>query len=81
MKSLTLLMYKAAEGSLEVRARDLDSKWLTALAALDDDTYALADNSHNLVRWGCGLGFGLRGGVGRAGTGLTTRVGSGARQP
>jgi DNA damage-binding protein 1 len=49
MKSLTLLMYKAAEGSLEVRARDLDSKWLTALAALDDDTYALADNSHNLV--------------------------------
>ena len=50
MKSLTLLVYKAAEGSLEVRARDLDSKWLTALATLDDDTYALADNSHNLVR-------------------------------
>jgi hypothetical protein len=49
MKSLTLLMYKAAEGSLEVRARDLDSKWLTALAALDDDTYAVADNCHNLV--------------------------------
>lgn len=49
MKSLTLLMYKAAEGSLEVRARDLDSKWLTALAALDDETYTVADNSHNLV--------------------------------
>jgi len=56
MKSLTLLMYKAAEGSLEVRARDLDSKWLTALAALDDDTYALADNSHNLVS-ACALLF------------------------
>ena len=58
MKSLTLLVYKADEGSLEVRARDLDSKWLTALAALDDDTYALADNSHNLVGapegWRCG---------------------------
>ena len=49
MKSLTLLMYTAAEGSLEVRARDLDSKWVTQLAALDDDTYALADNGHNLV--------------------------------
>ena len=49
MKSLTLLVYRAAEGSLEVRARDLDSKWLTALAALDVDTYALSDNSSNLV--------------------------------
>lgn len=49
MKSLTLLVYKAAEGSLEVRARDQDSKWLTALALLDDDTYVAADNSHNLV--------------------------------
>jgi hypothetical protein len=56
MKSLTLLAYRAAEGSLEVRARDLDSKWLTALAALDDDTYAVADNSHNLVGGGRGLG-------------------------
>lgn len=49
MKSLTLLQYKAAEGSLEVRARDLDSKWLTALAALDDDAFVVADNSHNLT--------------------------------
>ena len=55
MKSLTLLVYRAAEGSLEVRARDLDSKWLTALAALDVDTYALSDNSSNLVRvFACG---------------------------
>jgi DNA damage-binding protein 1 len=49
MKSLTVLAYRAAEASLEVRARDLDAKWLTALAALDDDAYAVADNAHNLV--------------------------------
>ncbi|KAF8072489.1 DDB1A [Scenedesmus sp. PABB004] len=49
MNSITLLEYKAAEGALEVRARDQESKWLTALALLDDDTYVAADNSSNMV--------------------------------
>ncbi|KAF6263102.1 mono-functional DNA-alkylating methyl methanesulfonate N-term-domain-containing protein, partial [Scenedesmus sp. NREL 46B-D3] len=49
MNSITLLVYKAAEGSLEVRARDQESKWLTALALMDDDTYLAADNSSNMV--------------------------------
>lgn len=49
MKSMTLLMYKPAEGALEVRARDLDSKWLSAIEMLDDDTYIAADNGNNLV--------------------------------
>lgn len=35
----------------QVCARDQDSKWLTALALLDDDTFIAADNGHNLVRW------------------------------
>ncbi len=39
MKSLQLLMYKAEEGSLEVRARDFNANWMTAAAILDDDTY------------------------------------------
>lgn len=34
---------------MQVSARDQDSKWLTALALLDDDTFIAADNSHNLV--------------------------------
>ena len=54
MKSITLLMYKPAEGQLEVRARDLSSRWLTALTVLDDDTYLAADNAFNLVRGGGG---------------------------
>lgn len=33
----------------QVSARDQDSKWLTALALLDDDTFIAADNGHNLV--------------------------------
>ncbi|WIA28317.1 hypothetical protein OEZ86_010868 [Tetradesmus obliquus] len=49
MNSITLLVYKAAEGALEVRARDQESKWLTALALMDDDTYLAADNSSNMV--------------------------------
>lgn len=35
---------------LQISARDQDSKWLTALALLDDDTFIAADNGHNLVR-------------------------------
>ncbi len=54
MKSLSLLMYNKQQGGtgtgqLEARARDYDSKWMTAIEVLDDDTYIAADNSHNLV--------------------------------
>jgi hypothetical protein len=34
---------------LQVSARDQDSKWLTALTLLDDDSFIAADNGHNLV--------------------------------
>lgn len=50
MKSISLLQYKPSEVALEVRGRDLSSRWLTALAALDEDTYLAADNECNLVR-------------------------------
>jgi hypothetical protein len=40
---------------LQIRARDQDSKWLTALALLDDDTFLAADNSHNLVSLSIGV--------------------------
>jgi hypothetical protein len=36
----------------QVRARDQESKWLTALALMDDDTYLAADNSSNMVSRG-----------------------------
>lgn len=48
MKSMQLLLYKAEEGTLEVRARDYNSNWMTAVAALDDDCYLGAENSYNL---------------------------------
>jgi hypothetical protein len=35
-----------------VRARDQESKWLTALTLMDDDTYLAADNSSNMVSQG-----------------------------
>lgn len=40
-------------GAAQVRARDQESKWLTALALMDDDTYLAADNSSNMVRYCC----------------------------
>ena len=49
MNSVSVLEYKAAEGALELRARDQESKWLPAMAVLDDATYIAADNSSNLV--------------------------------
>jgi hypothetical protein len=36
-------------GAVQVRARDQESKWLTALTLMDDDTYLAADNSSNMV--------------------------------
>ena len=48
MKSIQLLVYKPEEGSIEVRARDYHSNWMTAVEVLDDDTYLGAENSFNL---------------------------------
>ena len=48
MKSMQLLLYKAEEGTLEVRARDHHPNWMTAVAVLDDDCYLGAENSYNL---------------------------------
>ncbi len=48
MKSMQLLMYKAEEQKMEVRARDFHSNWMTAVDVLDDDKYIGAENSYNL---------------------------------
>lgn len=50
-----LLLPACCSVAVQVSARDQDSKWLTALALLDDDTFIAADNSHNLVRGCAGL--------------------------
>ena len=52
MKSISLLMYKAStEGSapvLEEIARDHRSNWMTAVEALDYETFLGAENGFNL---------------------------------
>ncbi|CAK0750170.1 hypothetical protein CVIRNUC_001969 [Coccomyxa viridis] len=48
MRSMQLLIYRADEQLLEVRARDFKTHWMTAVAVLDDDTYLGAENSYNL---------------------------------
>lgn len=48
MKSMNLLVYKPEEGSIESRAQDYGSAWMTAVEILDDDTYLGAENSYNL---------------------------------
>ncbi len=48
MKSIYLLMYKAEEGVLEIRAKDFHSNYMTAVDILDDDTYLGAEISYNL---------------------------------
>lgn len=48
MKSIYLLMYKAEENVIEMRARDFHSNYMTAVTILDDDTYLGAENSYNL---------------------------------
>jgi hypothetical protein len=65
MKSVSLLLYKAEEGTLELRARDFNCVWTTAVDVLDDDTFLVAENSHNLYMvgarlWGGGGGMVLR---------------------
>ncbi|KAJ9531675.1 hypothetical protein QJQ45_021824 [Haematococcus lacustris] len=49
MRSVSLLLYKPQEASLELRAQDFASNWTTAVAMLDDDTYLAAENSFNLL--------------------------------
>lgn len=48
MKSISLLAYKQDERKLEVKARDYDPTWLSAVCMLDNDIYMGADNSYNL---------------------------------
>lgn len=48
MRSMQLLIYRADEQLLEVRARDFKTHWMTAVEVLDDDTYIGAENSYNL---------------------------------
>ena len=49
MKSMALLLYKAEEAQLELRARDYSSNWMTAVEMLDDDVYLGAENSYNIM--------------------------------
>lgn len=48
MRSVQLLIYRADEAVLEVRARDFKTQWMTAVEVLDDDTFLGAENSFNL---------------------------------
>ncbi|XP_050444479.1 DNA damage-binding protein 1 [Adelges cooleyi] len=48
MRSLTLLQYKAMEGSFEEIARDYCPKWSTAIEIIDDDIFIGAENEKNL---------------------------------
>ncbi|KAF7029677.1 hypothetical protein CFC21_041363 [Triticum aestivum] len=48
MRSLSLLIYKHEEGTIEEVARDLNTNWITAVEMLDDDIYIGADNCCNL---------------------------------
>ena len=48
MKSIYLLLYKAEEGVLEIRAKDFHSNYMTAVDILDDDTYLGAEINYNL---------------------------------
>lgn len=48
MKSISLLLYKAADAVIEEIARDYNPAWMTAVEILDDDTYIGAENSFNI---------------------------------
>lgn len=48
IRSVSLLTYKSDEGTLEARARDHDNSWVTAISALDEETFLAADNSYNM---------------------------------
>ena len=48
MKSVSLLVFKPLENTIEEIARDYNAMWMTSVAILDDDTYIGCDNSYNL---------------------------------
>ncbi|CAK4097320.1 unnamed protein product [Aphanomyces euteiches] len=48
MKSISLLNYKALDGSLEEVAKDLNSNWMTAVDILDDDHFIGSETDFNL---------------------------------
>ena len=48
MRSISLLAWRPESSTLESVARDYHTNWMTAVDALDDDTYIGAENSYNL---------------------------------
>ena len=48
MKSMSLLMYKPGAAEIEEVAKDFDANWMTAVAAMDADTYIGAENNFNV---------------------------------
>ncbi|KAL4429821.1 hypothetical protein ABPG77_010938 [Micractinium sp. CCAP 211/92] len=48
MKSIQLLAWKGEDCALELRSRDFQPNWMSAVTVLDDDTYLGAENSYNL---------------------------------
>jgi DNA damage-binding protein 1 len=48
MRSLTILLYKPDQHALEEIARDYNSRWMSAVEILDDDSFLGAENSYNL---------------------------------
>lgn len=48
MRSIQLLAFRPESDTLESVARDYHTNWMTAVDALDDDTYVGAENSYNL---------------------------------
>lgn len=48
MKSVSLLLYKTVDNTMELIARDFNSHWMTAVEVLDEDTYIGAENFLNL---------------------------------
>ena len=48
MKSVSLLMYRPEENAIVECARDFNANWMSAVEALDEDTFVGAENSYNL---------------------------------
>ena len=46
MKSISLIQYKAEEGAMEERARDINAHWMTAVDVLDDDHFLARARAH-----------------------------------
>jgi len=48
MKSISVYVYKSVENVIEEIARDYNPNWMSAVGALDDDTFIGSENSMNL---------------------------------